>query len=474
MSIDLKSLTIRKAHKHLKDGDFSVRELVQSFIKQIEEKNPEINAYLEVYSDWQEQADKAQELFKKGEATLLTGIPIALKDNILIKDRIVSSGSKILENYHSVYDSTVVSKLKKEGVVFVGRTNMDEFAMGSSTETSAFGVTKNPNDLERVPGGSSGGSAAAVAMSGALVALGSETNGSIRQPASLCGVVGLKPTYGRVSRYGLMALGSSLDQIGPLTKTVDDAEIVFDSIKGKDEKDATSNEPEDEFSIPEKMVLGIPGDIMSMDGIDPEVRKNFEESVERLSKLGYEIKNISLPHAHYSLAAYYIIMPAEVSSNLARYDGVRYGLHKDGNNLIEDYIKTRTEGFGDEARRRIILGTYVLSSGYYDSFYSKANEVRNLVISDFEKVFNGPDKVDAVITPSTPSPAFKIGEKVSDPLSMYLSDVLASPSSIAGLPGISLPSGFTKNNLPIGFQVVAPYFREDILFKIGKDFMGEK
>jgi len=470
--MDLKNLTIKKAHAHLSKGDFSVKELARAYVKNIDQKNSSINAFLEVYDDWGNQSEKAQNLFKENKASLLTGIPLALKDSILIKGKIASASSKILENYRAVYDSTVVAKLKKEGTVFLGRTNMDEFAMGSSTESSAYGVTHNPIDPERVPGGSSGGSAAAVVMEGALAALGSETNGSIRQPASLCGCVGLKPTYGRVSRHGLLAMGSSLDQIGPLTKTVEDAEIIFNSIKGEDPMDSTSLEPE-EKPIPDKLIFGVPEDIISMDGIDGEVRDNFKSSVEKLSRMGYEIKNISLPHAGYALAAYYIIMPAEVSSNLARYDGVKYGFHKEGDNLIGDYLKTRTSGFGAEARRRIILGTYVLSSGYYDSFYGKANQVRSLVISDYETVFNGPSGVGAVLTPTTPSPAFKIGEKISDPLSMYMSDIFASPSSIAGLPGISLPSGLSKNGLPIGLQVVSPAFREDILFKIGKDFLGE-
>lgn len=474
MEINLKNLTIKEANKHLKVGDFSVNDLSESYIKIIEEKNPQIKAYLEVYKDWKEQSEKAQQKFKEGKDSILTGIPIALKDNILMKGYISSASSKILENYHATYDSTVVSKLKEHSPVFLGRTNMDEFAMGSSTENSAYGPTRNPIDPERVPGGSSGGSAAAVAMDGALVALGSDTGGSIRQPASFCGLVGLKPTYGRISRSGLIALGSSLDQIGPLTKTVSDSEIIFNAIKGVDLKDSTTVPDLEGQEIPKKIVIGVPRDLISSEGIDNEVKDNFENAVSQLAKIGYEIKDISLPHAHYALAIYYVIMPAEVSSNLARYDGVRFGLHKDGgNSLLNDYIKTRTEGFGKETRRRLILGTYVLSSGYYDSYYGKANDLRKLVISDFDKVFNE-EGIHAVITPSTPDTAFKLGEKTTDPISMYMSDIFTAPQSIAGLPAMSVPSGVSSQGLPIGLQITSPYRREDILFKIGKDFLGEE
>jgi len=469
--MNITDLTIKSAHDHLKNGDFSVNDLVDATLKNIEEKNPKINAYLEVYKDVKGGIEKAQSLYKTGEASSITGIPIALKDNILNKGKIASAASKILENYHATYDATAVSKLKKESPIFVGRTNMDEFAMGSSTENSAYGVTRNPLDLERVPGGSSGGSVAAVKMEGALAALGSDTGGSIRQPASFCGLVGLNPTYGAISRYGLIALGSSLDKIGPITKSVTDAEILFNVMKGKDSKDSTSVDIGPEKKLPKKLVIGVPEDVLSMDGIQPEVRKNFEESIAKFSKLGYEIKNISLPNAHYSLAIYYVIMPAEVSSNLARYDGVKYGLYKEGDNLLQDYIKTRTQGFGKETRRRLILGTYVLSSGYYDSFYGKANELRRAVIGDFDKAFEKVG-VDIIISPTTPDVAFKIGEKAANPLSMYMSDILTAPQSIAGLPAISVPSGLS-NGMPTGLQITAPYLREDLLFKAGKDFLGE-
>lgn len=473
MSVNLKELTIKKAHDHLKMGDFSVKELVMSHIEKIKEKNPELNAFLEVFDDWEKQAEEAQGLFEKKQAGPLTGIPLAIKDNILIKGKIASAGSKILENYRAVYDATAIAKLKIQHAIFLGRTNMDEFAMGSSTENSAFGPTKNPLDPERVPGGSSGGSAAAVAFGGALAALGSETGGSVRQPASFCGCVGLKPTYGKISRYGLIALGSSLDQIGPLGKSVSDVEIVFESLKGADPLDSTSLPESGKMPMPEKLTIGVPKNLISEKGIDPEVRKNFEDAIKKLSDSGYEIKDIELPHAAYSLAVYYIIMPAEASTNLARFDGVRYGLFKSGKNLLDDYVKSRSSGFGPEPRRRIILGTYVLSSGYNDAFYNKATLVRNLIIKDFKEVFEE-SGVNLIATPTTPDTAFKLGEKVSDPVSMYMSDLLTAPANIAGVPAISVPSGFSKNNLPIGIQFIADYSREDILFKVGKDFLGEK
>jgi aspartyl-tRNA(Asn)/glutamyl-tRNA(Gln) amidotransferase subunit A len=344
---------------------------------------------------------------------------------------------------------------------------MDEFAMGGSTENSAFGPTRNPHDTTRVPGGTSGGSAAAVAMGSVLGSIGSDTGGSIRQPASFCGVVGMKPTYGRVSRYGLMAMGSSLDQIGPFGKTVEDAEIIFKVISGHDVMDSTS--------VPEKLAvsgrgkpksIGVPRDFIA-EGLDEEVRANFEESLEKLKRLGYEVKDISVPDLKYSLATYYIIMPAEVSTNLSRFDGIKYGLSKDGGDMASSYLKTRGEGFGKEARRRIILGTYVLSSGYYDAYYNKANAVRSLIRRELKEAFEG---VDAIVTPTSPVPAFKIGERSEDPLSMYLADIFTVPVNMSGIPAISVPSGKTKGGLPLGLQIMAPHFGEDVLFEIGKNF----
>ena len=384
------------------------------------------------------------------------------------KRGLCDSSSKLLGDYKATYDATVTKLLKEEGCVFLGRTNMDEFAMGSSTENSAFGVTKNPHDISRVPGGSSGGSAASVAMNSALFAPGSDTGGSIRQPASFCGVVGLKTTYGSVSRYGLFAMGSSLDQIGPIAKSVRDAEIIFNAISKYDKMDSTSV-PEDSRGGSKTLSkrIGIMKDLMTGEGLDAEVMENFNKSLEKLKSLGYEIVDVDLPMAKYSLAVYYILMPAEASTNLARFDGIRYGLSLSGNNSIDAYNKTRGAGFGKEVRRRVILGTYVLSHGYYDAYYNKAVKVRKIIENDFKKAF---ENVDAIITPTSPFPAFKIGEKMNDPLQMYLSDIFTVPANIAGIPAISIPSGMTKENLPLGIQFMAPHFREDILFKIGKDF----
>ena len=470
MKIDLKDLTIRKAHDSLIKGDYSCVDLAQAYLESIKIKNPELNAYLEVFSDVLEQAEVADKRIKNKEnVTLLTGIPMAVKDNILIKGRIASSASKMLENYHAVYDATVIKKLKEAGAIFLGRTNMDEFAMGGSTENSAFGVTHNPYDLERVAGGSSGGSAAAVAADMALVALGSDTGGSIRQPASFCGLVGLKPTYGSVSRYGVMAMGSSFDQIGPFAKTAEDAEILFDFISGKDVMDSTSIEISNIKNQNAKLKIGIPKEAMQAEGMDPVVLKNFTEAVEKFRKMNYEISEISLPNLSYSLAAYYTLIPAEVSSNMARFDGVRYGLHVPGQNGVDDYFKTKAAGFGPEVKRRIILGTYILSSGYYDAYYNKANIVRDLIREDYKKAF---EKADMIITPTTPGPAFKIGEKINDPVQLYLEDIFTVPANLAGIPAMSIPFGFKEvlgKKLPLGLQLFAAPGKESLLFKAAKE-----
>jgi aspartyl-tRNA(Asn)/glutamyl-tRNA(Gln) amidotransferase subunit A len=422
-----------------------------------------------------EQAKKADEMFAKKEVTLLTGIPMAIKNNICIKGKRTTAGSKILENYKAVYDATVIKKLKAEGVVFIGGTNLDEFGMGSSTENSAYGVTKNPFDETRVPGGSSGGSAVAVATGACLAALGTDTGGSVRQPASFCGVVGMKSTYGAVSRHGAIAMGSSLDQISPLGKAVDDVQIIFDCIKGDDEMDSTTipDKVYQEAHIEKKnKVIGVPKHFVEK-GVDEDVLANFYGSVDRLKNNGYEIKEIDLPNLEYALAVYYIIMPAEVSTNLSRYDGVRYGLLKEGENLLEDYLKTKGEGFGKEARRRIMLGTYILSAGYSDAYYNKAVALRDIIRKDFEEVFK---TVDAIITPTSPTPAFKIGEKLNDPLQMYLSDIFTVSVNVVGIPAISIPSGFVKRDekdLPLGLQIMVSEMREDIMFEISENFLGK-
>ena len=472
--IDLKNLTIAKARAALDAKEFSAVQLAQAYLSEIEKKNPELNAYLEVYDDVLEQAKAADEKIALGERGELLGIALAIKDNILIAGKRVTAASKILENYVGSYDATVIQKLKSAGAVFLGRTNMDEFAMGGSTENSAFGVTKNPYDISRVAGGSSGGSAAAVAGNLCLAALGSDTGGSIRQPASFCGVVGLKPTYGAVSRHGLMAMGSSLDCIGPITKTVEDAEIILKVIQGTDILDSTTISPNTYPQKSTKKVIGVPRTLTEMEGIDPMVKENFDEAIAKFKKLGYETKDIVIPNISLGLAVYYILMPAEVSSNLARFDGVKYGLHVDGANMIDDYFETRGKGFGLEARRRILLGTYVLSAGYYDAYYGKAQQAREILKKEFAQAF---ESVDFILTPTSPIPAWKVGEK-SDPLSAYLADVFTVTANIVGVPAISLPSGFTNpladgKSLPLGIQLMAPLGADESLCVVGKEFSGE-
>jgi len=471
--MDIKDLTIKKARELLDKKEISAKELTNSCLENIENKNKELNVFLEVYDDVLKSAEDAQKIIDAGNSKELTGIPIALKDNLLFKGKKVSSASKILENYRAIYTATSVQKLIDQSAVLLGRTNMDEFAMGSSTENSAFGVTKNPLDSSRVSGGSSGGSAASVAGNMALGAIGSDTGGSIREPASFCGLVGLKPTYGSVSRYGLMAMGSSLDIIGPITKTVTDTEIIFNAIKGKDKMDSTSIEIKKLKDLKiKKLKIGVPYHLIDQDGISDEIRKNLNDSIEKFKLLGFEIENIKLPNVDKSLAVYYIIMPAEVSSNLSRFDGIKYGLSVDGKNLFDVYKKSRGQGFGKEVRRRIILGTYVLSSGYYDSYYGKAMLARKIIRDEFDSAFK---KVDAILTPTTPFPAWKIGEKKS-PLENYLADIFTVSANIVGCPAISLPSGFSKidgKDLPLGIQLMSPHMSENVLFEIGKYFLGE-
>ncbi len=464
--IDLANLTIEKAHKALMNKEFSALDLTKSYLEEIKKKDPEIHAFLEVYHNALVQAEYADKKIAAGEATVLTGIPIALKDNILVKGQIASAASKILEKYTASYDATVTQKLQEAGAVLIGRVNMDEGAMGGSTENSAYGPTKNPHDLTRVPGGSSGGSAAAVAANMSLAALGSDTGGSIRQPASYCGIVGLKPTYGSVSRHGLIAMASSLDVIGPMTKTVADAEILYNVIKGKDAMDSTSRNGEAKNTGKK---IGVPRSFMEK-GVDPDVMNTFNQSLEKLNKLGYEIVDIELPLLPYSLSVYYILMPAEVSSNLARIDGVRYSVREEGNNLFEAYSKTRGHLFGKEVRRRIMLGTYVLSSGYYDSYYGKALALQAKIKEDFQNAFKN---VDLIATPVAPTPAFKLGKNTSDPLQMYLEDIFTVGANLAGIPAISIPAGMKEEEgkqLPIGVQLMAPEFGEQLLFEAGKKF----
>jgi aspartyl-tRNA(Asn)/glutamyl-tRNA(Gln) amidotransferase subunit A len=467
--MDLSTLTIASARRALDAKEFSALDLTNAYLDAIEKKDGEIHAYLEVWADSaREEAARADELIAAGRAQALTGIPLAIKDNILIKGRIASSASKILERYVASYDATVIERLKSQGAVFLGRTNMDEFAMGSSTENSAFGPTKNPHDLSRVPGGSSGGSAAAVAANLALAALGSDTGGSVRQPASHCGLVGLKPTYGGVSRFGLMPMGSSLDVIGPLAKTIEDAGILYSAIAGSDANDSTSYPAGFYQKRPLKKVIGIPRAFME-NGIEPAVRERFDAAIALLTAKGYTIEDIAMPNLSYALPVYYIICPAEISTNLARYDGIRYGLSVDAAEIGEVYTKSRGQGLGPESRRRSILGTFVLSAGYADAYYRRARAVRELIRADFARAF---ETVDAIALPTSPNPAFKIGEKASDPLAMYAEDVFSVTANLAGTPAISIPAGTVAADgvaLPVGFQLIAPHGNEETLFAIGKD-----
>ena len=468
----LLNLSINEIHSGLTEKKFSAQELARAFIAHIKKTDDDIKAFLSYDFDGAlAQAKKVDEKIALGEEiSRLAGVPCAVKDNILVKGLKATAASKILENYVAPYDAFVIEKLKARGALLVGKTNMDEFAMGSSTENSAFQKTKNPADAERVPGGSSGGSAAAVASRQATVALGSDTGGSIRQPASFCGVVGLKPTYGAVSRSGVMAMASSLDQIGPFARTVEDAEILFDAIKGKDPKDSTSVESQirnPKFKI-RNMRVGVPKEYFG-EGIDAGVKEAVEKAIAGLEAKGAQVKEISLPHTQYAIATYYIIMPAEVSSNLARYDGIKYGYsthHRSMHDALDSvYFKSRSEGFGREAKRRIMLGTYVLSAGYYDAYYKKAQRVRVKIKEDFEKAF---EEVDVIATATCPSVAFKFGEKTKDPMSMYLEDIFTVPVNLAGVPAISVPCGLS-DGLPVGLQLIAPWFREDTLFAVGKE-----
>jgi len=469
--MNLNKLTIKQAHQGLIKKEFSTVELTEAVLSQIKKRDQEIHAYLLLTEELAlSQAQKIDKRIANNEKIgLLAGVPIAVKDIILVEGVRCTAGSKILGNYIAPYDATVIKKLKQAGAIIVGKTNLDEFAMGSSTENSAFGPTRNPHDLERVSGGSSGGSAAALASDQCVYALGSDTGGSVRQPASLCGVVGLKPTYGRVSRYGLIAFASSLDQIGLMAKTAEDAQTVFEMIKGKDEMDSTSLNPPSKktkvkFQIKD-LKIGIPKEYF-IKGIDPAVEKTVKEAISQYEKMGAKVIEVSLPHTEYALAAYYIIQPAEASANLARYDGIKYGLSEDASDLLEVYLQTRQKGFGDEVRRRIMIGTYTLSAGYYEAYYLKAQKVRTLIKEDFIKAF---EKVDVLMGPVAPTPAFKLGEKTEDPVSMYLADIYTVALNLAGLPGISVPCG-KIGKLPVGLQIIGQQFDDEKIIKIAQEY----
>ena len=466
----LNQLTISEARVRLTRREISARELTQSCLDQIQRVDGEIKAFISHdAADALAQADRADQQIGSGLGGPLSGIPIAVKDVLSVKGHPLNCGSKILGNYVSPYDATVIEKLRAAGAIVFGRLNMDEFAMGSSTENSAFQTTRNPWDTTRIPGGSSGGSAAAVAAHECLATLGSDTGGSIRQPAALCGCVGFKPTYGRVSRYGLVAFASSLDQIGPFTKDVRDSALMLNAISGLDPRDSTSLPqvvPDYTAALGASvkgLKLGLPKEYM-IGGLDPEVKQAVDAAVNELQKQGAEIVEISLPHTEHAVATYYIVATAEASANLARFDGIRYGKRVEGADPLELYSNTRGQGFGPEVKRRIILGTYVLSSGYYDAYYLRAQKVRTLIRQDFLKAF---ERVDAIVTPTTPTAAFKAGEKSDDPLQMYLSDIFTISCNLAGIPGISIPCGFTQSpKLPIGLQLLGKPFGEETLLSL--------
>ena len=494
MNMGLNELTIKQAADGLRKKEFSVTELVSDCLKTVREKDKEIHAYLEVFEDALVEAKKLDILisqnFDLAKLPPLWGIPLAIKDNILVAGKRCTAGSKILENYVASYDATVIQKLKKQGAIILGKTNLDEFAMGSSTENSAFGPTKNPHDVKRVPGGSSGGSAAAVAAHMCIAALGSDTGGSIRQPASFCGLAGFKPTYGKVSRHGLIAMASSLDQIGPLAKTVEDAKILWEAVTGGDEFDATS--VKETFSPPRRnlppttvsdlqlknLKIGVPKEYFGQ-GLSPEVEKTIKGALKKLEQNGAILKEISLPHSIYALPAYYIIVPSEVSANLARFDGIRYGFALGANehastesrisveNLYDAYAQTRAGGFGPEVKRRIMLGTYALSAGYYDAYYLKAQRVRSLISADFETAFQA---VEVIVGPTTPTSAFEFGERTKDPLQMYLADIYTVAVNLAGVPALSVNAGWVEKDgskLPVGLQLIGKRGGDEDLLNIG-------
>lgn len=465
----LNELTIAEVRRLLHNREVRPREVLDDVYGRIDEVEERIKAYITVTREnAYAMAEDAEHAILGNTASLLTGIPVGVKDNMCTKGVLTTCASKILHNFVPPYESTVTGRLKEQKYLLVGKTNLDEFAMGSSTENSRFHTTRNPWDVERVPGGSSGGSAAAVASGECIAALGSDTGGSIRQPASLCGVVGLKPTYGRVSRYGLVAYASSLDQIGPLTRTVEDSAIMLNAIAGHDRFDSTSAPVE----VPDfarvlgqeikGMRIGVPKEYF-IEGMDREVEDAVRTAIRKLESLGAMPVEVSLPHTGYAVATYYILATSEASSNLARYDGVKYGFRAEGKDLMDMYMNTRAQGFGTEVKRRIMLGTYALSAGYYEAYYKKGQQVRTLIKQDFEKAF---EQVDVIVTPTSPSAAFRIGEKTTDPLQMYLSDIFTISVNLAGVPGISVPCGFTTGGLPVGLQIIGKHFDEEAILKV--------
>jgi len=467
--MSLNELTVHDVHNKLVTGEVTAVEVLEAVYDRIDAVDGTINAYISLMKEGAyEAAEQADRDLSEGRVKPLTGIPVAIKDILSTEGVRTTCGSRMLENFIPPYDATVIRRMKEAGAVLVGKTNMDEFAMGSSNETSYFGVTRNPWDRNRIPGGSSGGSAAAVNANECIAAVGSDTGGSIRQPAAHCGVVGLKPTYGRVSRYGLIAFASSLDQVGPLTKDVEDAAVMMNVLAGHDAADSTSV-PHPVPDYRENLSRGIEGWTVGIpreyfiEGIDPEIKAAVDGVIATVESLGAECRDISLPHSRYCVAVYYIIAPAEASSNLARYDGVRYGFRTSGGDtLLDSYKMTRSAGFGAEVKRRIMIGTYSLSAGYYDAYYKKASQVRALIKKDFDDAFRS---CDIILTPTTPTPAFRIGEKVDDPLQMYLTDIFTLSINLAGVPALSLPCGYSTDGLPLGVQLIAHHFQEDKLIQ---------
>lgn len=466
--MELSKLTISELSRLLGRKEVAVREIADSVYKRIDSVEDSVRAFITITRDKAYDMSSVSDNRTVNENSMpLRGIPIAVKDNMCTKGIRTTCSSRILSGFIPPYESTVTSKLSEAGYILTGKTNLDEFAMGSSTENSGFHTTRNPWDIERIPGGSSGGSAAAVAADECIAALGSDTGGSIRQPAALCGVVGLKPTYGRVSRYGLVAFASSLDQIGPLTKNVMDSAIMLNIISGHDPLDSTSamlDVPDYSSALGREikgMKIGIPKEYF-IEGMDKEVEGSVRDAIKHLESLGAIPVEISMPHTGYAVAAYYILATSEASSNLARYDGVKYGFRAAGRDLLETYMNTRAQGFGSEVKRRIMLGTYALSSGYYEAYYKKSQQVRTLIKRDFDEAFK---KVDVIVTPTSPTAAFRIGEKSGDPLQMYLSDIFTISVNLAGVPGISIPCGFTSGNLPVGLQLIGRHFDEETILK---------
>lgn len=461
-----------RLHQQFVQGEVTAQAIMASHLERIAALDGDVGAFLYVDDDGAMAQAREQDGWSREERVSrpLSGIPVAIKDNMMTQGMPTTAGSKILAGFMSPYDATVVDKLKMAGAILVGKTNLDEFAMGSSTEHSAWKQTRNPWDGSRVPGGSSGGSAAAVAAQMVPMALGSDTGGSIRQPAAFCGIVGMKPTYGRVSRYGLIAFASSLDQIGPMTRTVADAKLLYEAIQGYDPKDSTSLQADDDSqaSVKFPLRLGVPREYFG-EGMDPGVRTVVQNALERLRELGHELVDVSLPHTDYAIATYYLIAPAEASSNLSRYDGVRYGMRVPGHDLVSLYETTRDEGFGDEVKRRILLGTHALSAGYYDAFYLTAQKVRTLIRRDFDEAFQS---VDYIVTPTTPDQAFRFGERNDDPITMYLGDVYTATANLAGIPGLSMPIGL-HNGLPVGLQWLAPVLHDRGLLEVAHRFEQE-